>query len=60
MLGAYNGVILQADVSESADMSRAHRVASYTRRFASRFLGDDKSARQIAACKSAFTRFRRH
>ena len=31
--------------------SRAHRVAIYTRRLASRFLGADKSARQIAACK---------
>ena len=28
--------------------SREHRVAIYTRRFASRFLGADKSARQIA------------
>ena len=49
MLGAYNGVILQADVSKSADMSRAHRVAIYTRRFASRFPGPtnrhDKSQR---------------
>ena len=35
--------------------SRAHRVAIYTRRFASRFLGADKSARQIAECKKAFT-----
>ena len=30
MLGAYNGVILQADVSESADMSRSHRVAIFS------------------------------
>ena len=55
MLGAYNGVILQADVSESADMSRAHRVAIYTCRFASRFLGADKSARQIAATDAGKT-----
>ena len=51
MLGAHNRVILQADVSESADMLRAHRVAIYTRRFALQFLGADKRARQIAACK---------
>ena len=31
MLGAYNGVILQADVSESADMSRAHMGSPFTR-----------------------------
>ena len=51
MLGTYNGVILQGDVSESADMSRVPRVAIYTRRFPSQFLGADKSAQQIAACK---------
>ena len=51
MLGVHYGVILQANVSESADMSRAYRVAIYTGRFASRFLGADKWAQQIAACK---------
>ena len=54
MLGVYNGVILQADVSESADMSRTHRVAMYTRRFASRFPGPtnrhEKSQRVNTPC----------
>ena len=30
MLGVHYGMILQANVSESADMSRAYRVAIYT------------------------------
>ena len=51
MLGVYNSVLLQADVSEWANMSRMHRVAIYTCRFASRSLGAVKLAQQIAACK---------
>ena len=51
MVSAYSGMILQADVSESADMLHAPRVAIYTREFASRFVGADKSAQQIAVCE---------
>ena len=37
-------------------MLHAHQVAIYTRQFASRFLGADKSAQQIAVCEEAFTK----
>ena len=50
-VSAYSGMILQADVSESADMLHAPRVAIYTCEFASRFVGADKSAQQIAVCE---------
>ena len=53
MLGTYNGVILQPVFPNRPTCALVGSL--FTRRFASRVLGADKSARQIAACKQAFT-----